>query len=724
MLVGEPHLAFRGLPDVREDRGDLLLVQRLLDQQLTDQLVEDVTVLVEDRPRLGVRGLDELQHLLVDDLGRAVGVLARLQTVHHRGLIVIVGPLDGAELRGEAVFDDHLAGDGRGLLDIVRGAGGRVMEDDLLGGATAHRIRHLVEQLVARLRVAVLGRHDGRVAERAASRQDGDLGDRVGVVQRRGDQRVTALMVGGVAQLVEGHALGLALRAAHHAVDGLVDGAVVDELGAGTGAQQRGLVEHVGQVGAGEARRTHGDGVQIHIRHERLALGVHLEDGLTAFQVRGLHGHLTVETTGAQQRGVEHVGTVGGRDDDQVRVVVEAVHLHEQLVQGLLAFVMAAAHAGATAASDGVDLVDEDDGGGVLLRLVEQVAHTGGAETHEHLDEVRAGHRVERHARLAGDGARQQRLTGARRAVQQHAARDAGAERLVLGRVLEEVLDLLDLLHGGVLARHVGELGLGRLAFQQLAVVLLAAHAEHAARAAHAAHGEPEDAEDDDERQDRADQVAPDAGLLHAGGPALGRVGLLHAVDDVAALREGVVELHLLAVVAFTAGVRVLLGEVLAQVQLDELPVVDDVRVGHAAALQQLHAVLGIDGLTAGAGEQLEHQDGQHHNGHAPQPGRTPYRLGIVAAAVAPIAVERVGRPAAVAVIVAAIARRLLRPLGIAHITLLGILPASARRSNRGCGTVRRNPGRNRPRTRRGSHSRCTSRPHPPLGGTASAVGP
>ena len=64
VLVGEPHLAFRGLPDVREDHGDLLLVQRLLDQQLTDQLVEDVTVLVEVRPRLGVRGLDELQHLL------------------------------------------------------------------------------------------------------------------------------------------------------------------------------------------------------------------------------------------------------------------------------------------------------------------------------------------------------------------------------------------------------------------------------------------------------------------------------------------------------------------------------------------------------------------------------------------------------------------------------------------------------------------------------------
>ena len=40
---------------------------------------------------------------------------------------------------------------------------------------------------------------------------------------------------------------------------------------------------------------------------------------------------------------------------------VEAVHLDEQLVERLLALVVAAAEAGAAVAADGVDLVDEDD---------------------------------------------------------------------------------------------------------------------------------------------------------------------------------------------------------------------------------------------------------------------------------------------------------------------------------------------------------------------------
>ena len=65
--------------------------------------------------------------------------------------------------------------------------------------------------------------------------------------------------------------------------------------------------------------------------------------------------------------------------------------------------------------------------------------------------------REERHAGLTRDGAGQQRLAGARRAVEQHALRDPGAERLELLRVLEELLDLVQLLDGLVHARDVAE---------------------------------------------------------------------------------------------------------------------------------------------------------------------------------------------------------------------------------------------------------------------------
>ena len=174
---------------------------------------------------------------------------------------------------------------------------------------------------------------------------------------------------------------------------------VGDQLLVAAGGEQRGLVEHVGQVGAGEAGRTAGDAQQVDVLGDRLAAGVDLEDLVAAVEVGGVDTDLAVEAARAQQRGVEHVGTVGGRDEDDPAADVEAVHLDEQLVEGLLALVVAAAHAGAAVAADGVDLVDEDDGGRVLLGLLEQVAHAGGTDADEHLDEVGAGDRVERDAR-------------------------------------------------------------------------------------------------------------------------------------------------------------------------------------------------------------------------------------------------------------------------------------------------------------------------------------
>src|SRR5207245_6666426 len=82
---------------------------------------------------------------------------------------------------------------------------------------------------------------------------------------------------------------------------------------------------------------------------------------------------LTVETARTQQRRVEDVGTVGGRDQDDAAAGIEAVHLDQQLVQRLLALVVPAAETRASLATDGVDLVDEDDAGRVGLGLLEEV---------------------------------------------------------------------------------------------------------------------------------------------------------------------------------------------------------------------------------------------------------------------------------------------------------------------------------------------------------------
>src|SRR6185312_13617138 len=157
------------------------------------------------------------------------------------------------------------------------------------------------------------------------------------------------------------------------------------------------------------------------------------------------HDDLAVEAAGAEEGRVEDVGPVGGGDQDDALIGLEAVHLDEELVQGLLALVVAAAEAGAPVAADRVDLVDEDDAGRVLLALLEHVADAAGADADEHLDEVRARDGEERHVRLAGDGAREQRLAGAGRADEEAPFGNLAAQTLEFLWVFQELDDLLQL---------------------------------------------------------------------------------------------------------------------------------------------------------------------------------------------------------------------------------------------------------------------------------------
>ena len=290
--------------------------------------------------------------------------------------------------------------------------------------------------------------------------------------------------------------------------------------------EQRGLVDQVREVGAGEAGRLAGQRVDVDLLGQRLAARVDLEDLRAALAVGAVDDDLAVEAAGAQQRRVEDVGAVGGGDEDDVVLHLEAVHLDQQLVERLLALVVTAAQAGAAMAADGVDLVHEDDAGRVLLGLLEQVTHARGADADEHLDEVRARDREERHAGLAGDGAGQQRLAGARRPVEQHALGDPRAERLELLRVLEELLDLVQLLDGLVDAGDVAEGDLGRVDRQPLGARLAERHHLRAA-ALDLVHQEDPEADEDQERQDVGQQRQPAVALACPRRRSPGSSGLL-----------------------------------------------------------------------------------------------------------------------------------------------------------------------------------------------------
>ena len=160
---------------------------------------------------------------------------------------------------------------------------------------------------------------------------------------------------------------------------------------------------------------------------------------------------------------------------------------------------MAADVAAAAGLAEGVELVDEDDAGRLLLGLLEHVADAGRADADEHLDEVGAAEAEERHARLAGDGLGQQRLAGARRADQQHALGNAAAEHLVLFGRLEELDDFAELVDGLVDAGDVFERDLDVFLGEELAAAAAEGH-----RRAGPAH--PPDHEDEQHHQQAGHQ--------------------------------------------------------------------------------------------------------------------------------------------------------------------------------------------------------------------------
>ena len=597
------------------------------------------------------------------------------------GLGVGVAELHHADAVAHAVVGDHRAGRLRGLLDVVGGAGRGVAEDDLFGDAPAHAVDQVVEELVAGLVEAVLGGHDHRVAQGAAARQDRHLRDRVRVVQGGGGQGVAGLVVGGHGLVVVVHDAGTLLRARDHTVDGLVDGALVDELHVRTRGEQRRLVEDVRQVRTREAGRALGNLTQVNLLGERLALRVHLQDGLAALQVGSLDGDLTVETPRAQQRRVEDVGTVGRRDQDNVGALVEAVHLDEELVQGLLALVVAATDAGAAVATHGVNLVDEDDGRRVLLGALEKLTHAGRAHADVELHELRARNREEGSIRLAGHGLGEEGLTGSGRTVEQDAARNTRTHLVELIRGGQELADLLELLHGLVLTGDVREGDVGALLVEFLGARL--GETAHHARARHGAHDEVERAHEDQQRNQQLEESAEGARLGTDRVPPLGRGLGGHGVQDVLRLHVRVREIDALAQIR---GLVVIAGALVhvafRERQVHLLGALVEDHLLHRITRDERQALRGRDRarLVRLPQEPATHQQDDERNQHPAQAG----------ALILNLLVHR-------------------RPLQVSVLSCCTRAAAACQR-RAGCGTFQRNPGRNRRRTHR--EYRSPHRPH------------
>ncbi len=227
---------------------------------------------------------------------------------------------------------------------------------------------------------------------------------------------------------------------------------------ASTCRSQRRLVHQVFQVGSREAWCRACQVLQVDIRRQGDLTRMDAQDGFAPTSFRQIHRDLPVETPRPQQGGIEHVRAVRGGQHHNGIARLEAIQLHEQLLQRLFTLIIARKRRGATARSpDRVELVDKDDAGSVLLGLLKQVAYAAGSHADEQFDKAGRTGAEERDTSLTCDCTCEQGLPRAWRTDQQHPFGNVCPNRQVALWIAQEVDHLAQVLLGFVDTRHIVE---------------------------------------------------------------------------------------------------------------------------------------------------------------------------------------------------------------------------------------------------------------------------
>lgn len=226
-----------------------------------------------------------------------------------------------------------------------------------------------------------------------------------------------------------------------------------------------GLCADSANLGTGTVAHLVGEGTEVDTTLQRHLARVDLENGDARVGVGRGELDLAVNTSWSQESRVENVDTVGGHDDLDVLGGLESVKLVEELHHRALHLRVATAAALATTRrTDRVDLVHEDDRGGVFTSHDEQLTDHARTLTNVLLHKLGTRHANEAAVGVVGDSTGEEGLTRTGGSVQEDTLGLSDTERLeefgVLDGKLDNLLDFLDLLVETTdhLVRRVGNL--------------------------------------------------------------------------------------------------------------------------------------------------------------------------------------------------------------------------------------------------------------------------
>ena len=354
--------------------------------------------------------------------------------------------VDGSDRRGHAVARHHLTGDIGGLFDVLGSAGRNIIKDKFLCDPAAQADHDLLQHTAAGvIHLVAVGQGHGITARSVSGGDHGNGIDITDIRQFMEENGMACLVISCNAFFLLGNHMALFLRADADLDKSIFDICLCKEGTIRLRRRNGSFIEQVFQIRAGEAGRSACDLLQIHIVAQGLVGGVDLQDFLPALYIGASHRDLAVKAARPQDRGVEDVDPVGRRHDDDSFIDAEAVHFHQQLVEGLFAFVVGTSQTCTSAARDRVDLIYEYDAGGILLCLFKHVTDAGCADTDKHLYKIGARNAEKRHLSLSGNSSCQKGLTCAGSTLQKDSLGDTRTDFGVFGGIAKEIDDLLQI---------------------------------------------------------------------------------------------------------------------------------------------------------------------------------------------------------------------------------------------------------------------------------------
>ena len=117
-----------------------------------------------------------------------------------------------------------------------------------------------------------------------------------------------------------------------------------------------------------------------------------------------LEENLAVNTTRSDKSGIQCFNLVSGHDDLDITTVVETIELVQKLKHGTLNFTLATRCGLVTLGTDSINLINEDDTGGVLGSDLEELSHESRTIAQVFLDQLATNDTEECSAGLVCNG--------------------------------------------------------------------------------------------------------------------------------------------------------------------------------------------------------------------------------------------------------------------------------------------------------------------------------